>query len=548
MEKTSVTYEDIDELTNAYVDLLIDNIKNECNRLIDLLKKSIGCSELTRKKILNTIKEIKIDEISKCKVKNELRRCIYDFKFFERYDENTIKEYVELYNSIVLSIKEFDYVYLFEDHNILLLNPTPYKNENYVQENKAKIEKETTDKIKEFQEKHLDINILIDYFSKNNTNRFGRKLGFYWNDGEYDDDLFNRLTAKSKTIAKDYIEIISRKEIKPIQNLLKKKYPIDFKVELYKIEANNTKELPLIDGEDDDIKRKFWDNFIFENKDNQKWAVLEAKRYSNFNNYIKQLFFYNHECNLAPNDLYELFIGVEHLPAGNINSDTPYYLSKLLKVLQIAYINDEDKIDQICYLELEFSNLLKFEDMACLKKEMSINPIIYADIINNACIHENNEVKSVDNYTIINLYRKIEFCPCVKENNVDYKELCVWINTFKEALKKNNQAFLANHIIGTLLSNSPIGLDGYYPCESVRLFIEEHHDKEILSGYEIGIFNARGSYLASAGEEETKLANQYNDCYMHLKNKYPYTAKIYKKLRDTYKQEAKRERYEAENR
>ena len=64
-------------------------------------------------------------------------------------------------------------------------------------------------------------------------------------------------------------------------------------------------------------------------------------------------------------------------------------------------------------------------------------------------------------------------------------------------------------MLGRLFSFSPIGKDGYEPCEAVRVLIEDYFDDRMLRSYESAVYNRRGVYSPSAGKEELRIAEAF---------------------------------------
>lgn len=145
------------------------------------------------------------------------------------------------------------------------------------------------------------------------------------------------------------------------------------------------------------------------------------------------------------------------------------------------------------------------------------------------------------------LYGEIKFCPAERNGKVIESELRSWIEEFMILLEKNDQKSLFSYYIGKMLSYSPAGKDGYYPCEAVRNVLEDYADDALISGYVTEKYNSRGIYSPSDGRTEKSLAARYKENADYLSTIYPKTAKIYYRLCDRYKYEAKWERERAEN-
>ena len=92
---------------------------------------------------------------------------------------------------------------------------------------------------------------------------------------------------------------------------------------------------------------------------------------------------------------------------------------------------------------------------------------------------------------------------------------------FKKLLEKNNQASLLGYQLGRLLSASPAGADGYYPCEAVRDAIEEYADKILTERYVACVHYDRGIFSPSEGIEEKNIARRYKENADYLSTFYP---------------------------
>ena len=114
-------------------------------------------------------------------------------------------------------------------------------------------------------------------------------------------------------------------------------------------------------------------------------------------------------------------------------------------------------------------------------------------------------------------------------------------------LEKNNQASLLGYQLGRLLSASPAGADGYYPCEAVRDAIEEYAVKILTERYVACVHYDRGIFSPSEGIEEKNIARRYKENADYLSTFYPKTAAIYYELYDIYRNQAKHERERAES-
>ena len=144
-------------------------------------------------------------------------------------------------------------------------------------------------------------------------------------------------------------------------------------------------------------------------------------------------------------------------------------------------------------------------------------------------------------------FDKAKFCPTEKDGEVIYENLKKWIEKFKELLINQKQERLFGNLVGRLLAYSPIGGDGYSPCEAVRMVIEEYYTDSLKTAYVVAEENKRGVHMVDAGKSELILHQRYQKNAEALQERYPYTADIYFAISDNYKREAEYERKRAED-
>ena len=217
-------------------------------------------------------------------------------------------------------------------------------------------------------------------------------------------------------------------------------------------------------------------------------------------------------------------------------------------------IDDAVKSYELATVEIRFFGALKWRDMKCFQKIVKADPGNYAELIAITRRKDNDNSEKMlteEESTYINvmcrLYGEIKFCPAERNGKVIESELRSWIEEFMILLEKNDQKSLFSYYIGKMLSYSPAGKDGYYPCEAVRNVLEDYADDALISGYVTEKYNSRGIYSPSDGRTEKSLAARYKENADYLSTIYPKTAKIYYRLCDRYKYEAKWERERAEN-
>ena len=126
-------------------------------------------------------------------------------------------------------------------------------------------------------------------------------------------------------------------------------------------------------------------------------------------------------------------------------------------------------------------------------------------------------------------------------SEIDVNELDSWVKQVRERCAQKNRKEIGDEIIGQILSHSPIGKDTIWPHEAVRDVIERFCSHDIESGLEVGKFNQRGVITKSpteGGEQERKIAANYESQAELIRFKFPRTASMLKRMADTYKRDA----------
>lgn len=335
----------------------------------------------------------------------------------------------------------------------------------------------------------------------------------------------------------------------------KKKLDDEFLVGIYRLEAEcSGEDIPQIDKAPEHIKKMFWQQADYYMTSKYIWALGECKKYGNVDVYIKLLYRAMSDKYFGTEQIYDYVVSLKDIDDIRNVSDVSYYLKEILKQMHKKYIDDAIKSYELATVEIRFFGALKWRDMKCFQKIVKADPGNYAELIAITRRKDNDNSEKMlteEESTYINvmcrLYGEIKFCPAERNGKVIESELRSWIEEFMILLEKNDQKSLFSYYIGKMLSYSPAGKDGYYPCEAVRNVLEDYADDALISGYVTEKYNSRGIYSPSDGRTEKSLAARYKENADYLSTIYPKTAKIYYRLCDRYKYEAKWERERAEN-
>ena len=129
------------------------------------------------------------------------------------------------------------------------------------------------------------------------------------------------------------------------------------------------------------------------------------------------------------------------------------------------------------------------------------------------------------------------------KGEVDAPALTQWVIEARRLCEEYGRAAIGDQKIGELLSRSPVGEDGVWPAQPVCAVLDANPSEEIATGFEIGVYNARGAHMRSVdegGEQERELSAKYRAWAERLVFDYPHSAKILERIAQGYERDAKR--------
>lgn len=126
-------------------------------------------------------------------------------------------------------------------------------------------------------------------------------------------------------------------------------------------------------------------------------------------------------------------------------------------------------------------------------------------------------------------------------------KLAAWVKVVRDACTELDRMEIGDLCIGKLLSRSPLGEDGAWPCEPVRQVMEDVHSKNMMEGAHTGLYNSRGVVSRTeGGDQERQLAEKYRAWANALHYSHPFVAsELLMGMVKTYEHEANREDTEA---
>lgn len=562
----------VHEVNNTYIeylDICVKNINGDAEKWENIIESLHSYGIKIQKDVLGKMIDAcqSFSDLSKIQIKNRIRRLIYQHRFYKdaewSMEDVSIQNYVNAFKKIVLDDKTYDFLYLFtSEYKFPLLNPVSYQREenHYRDENKELRDKEIETQFQIFKGNKYSLETLIKLAVKDDNCIMGEVLAQYYCKDIFDKEVFKLLLendSKGKHVY-DYVRRLYREgniDLKEIIETIKSQCPNDILIaNIIGLEVITNQNDAIIAGEGDEVKKEYWSRnlriAVYENagEDVWIWALDECKKYGILSSYLELLF--EAKDKISVNTLYEKFLAIRNIE-GRAESMTDYYLKEILEILQEEFRDDLEKCSEIILLEWFCRDVLEWHQMKCTQYIMKLDPTTYAALVkmifkSDEADEANEEKKQLASKMYI-LFDKAQFCPAEKDGKVKYEDIKRWIEKFKELLKKQGQERLFGHLLGRLLAYSPIGDDGYMPCEAVRRIIEENFNDSLKSSYVIAEENKRGVHTVDDGKSEKLLAENYEKNAEKLREKYPKTAEIYFALRDSYKWQADSERRRAED-
>lgn len=388
----------------GYIDLLLKATDFKPQRWNDLLSIYDEVDPDIRKKIKEKLlfEIAQMDDDERLIIKNNIRRVVYKHRYFASAEwamgEDLIGEMLDILDSINFTQQEYDFEYLFRpSYDGIILDPVPYDVDDKRDINESKTKDLLVKKINEFKENNYSLELLSKLCAKEKSSYLGRVLSDYWDDDNFDKNVFASLyKCQSKhEMAIEYIEGLARRGVDVYTNVNELSECVelddDFRIILFRIEALYTDKKPLVDNASVEIKRAFWKDFRWFSSNNMDWAVAECQQYGTVNSYLDLLYEFHENRNLTPEQLLEKMQRIDVMERGSINSMTDHYLKELLKPLQEQCIEDRDKCAKIAHIEIAFFYLLDWEDMKCFQKEIKHDPEMYAEMVSIIFRHDGDD-------------------------------------------------------------------------------------------------------------------------------------------------------------
>ena len=588
-----VAYAEMVDLYTFYASTAVKNAQT-AKELSELINKNVAIHygedflKESLKSIIEKTNLFKDDLLEKDVVASAIRSFIHKNRHYADANWSVPESIIEVFESSLNKIKyehpESKYVHLFCPSSVCEPNPLPYNSESYdyyaEQENKRNYIKKCSH---EFLDNGLSLEYLIsliNLMSKNNPSIPSEDFVYLYqkcNSSLDEESMYLNLihdVSENSTIVEYIGNTIVNKDKKlffAIANKLKKNgndiklikflmlYPIDKSDIEYISFINKTltkkqrnmyfKAIPEHIHFANNIETL---SFILGGIKNAKFLKNESNKYVSFIYY----YFLRTKNNDEIPILFDLFASISDKLLSKTSS--PGEAVELVKHFQQYYMgtNDERIIKSMAFLEMKCGFCNEYQKPVFLLNYLASHPDDYYWFIKPLFFATEEEKKTKGREKLYSFVTfGLLFCPGYSNNIFDEFIFSNWVKTFEKLILDNGDNHenkrLLYHLLGKLFGYSiSDATDSIKPPIRIREFIETVPDDyfdEFSSSYRMTISNSIGVRTIGDGSDLVKKSNDYKKDALELERKgFIKTAKILNKLSQTFEEDGKVEREEAE--
>lgn len=263
---------------------------------------------------------------------------------------------------------------------------------------------------------------------------------------------------------------------------------------------------------------------------------------------------YSHQAKVPASLVAE---ALESALGGSLETDDPsamlgYRVSRLLDSLDESGDVDATRIAQ---LEWGFLPVLDGPPKR-LQRGLAEDPAFFAKVVALVYRAEGEEPSDLSPeehgrwrhaYELLSKWRTLP--GRLADGTVDGAVLKSWVLEARKALTSSGRSDVGDARIGEILSSSPPGTDGGWPCEAVRDVIDETWSAELEAGFLSGVYDSRGvvtKNMSEGGAQERNLVERFSRSATLIGNRWPKTAAALRKIADRYRREAAGQDVQAE--
>ncbi len=206
-------------------------------------------------------------------------------------------------------------------------------------------------------------------------------------------------------------------------------------------------------------------------------------------------------------------LGNEH----GINELDNYQTIELIKHLQESETADKDALFQIEWNFLPWLDRFSNGSPATLEKRLASDPAFFAEVVRlvfrskNTGKGDSEEPDEKKKNLATNAYKLLtewKRCPGTQDDgSFNAEAFNAWIKEARRITEKSGHAEVSRIRIGHVLTYAPPDPDGLWIHNAVAKTLNARDTGEMRSGFTTELFNRRGAYQSTHGQEERKLAS-----------------------------------------
>jgi addiction module HigA family antidote len=228
----------------------------------------------------------------------------------------------------------------------------------------------------------------------------------------------------------------------------------------------------------------------------------------------------------------------------------PHDVSDAFRTLASREDVESDDLARLEFLYIEVLDDTKY-GIPRLERQLCESPGLFVEALGmvfrrRSGGEDQSEASAVDDansalarsaYTLLSRFRRLPGTD--DEGRVDTRKLLEWVTQSRALACKCGRETVGDGMIGQLLSHSPVGADGAWPCEAVRDVLEEVGTSDIADGMCVGVLSSRGAvWRGEGGSQERELAERYRGMSRVLMNQSPFTARVLEGIASMYDRHA----------
>lgn len=236
-------------------------------------------------------------------------------------------------------------------------------------------------------------------------------------------------------------------------------------------------------------------------------------------------------------------------PSNSTQMDV-YYITKALQALESRAAVSSAEMAQ---LELIYTDALDHVGLGMpnLEKDVAKTPATFAWAVAMAYrrtdgvpdppewIYKDSEKREAVAHAAHRLLDRVRRIPGTdSQGRIDSKELMKWVTQVRTLCAEHGRAKIGDECIGKLLARDGGDERGFWPCEAICDVMDAIGSEHMALGFWIGVNNSRGVQIRGAGgDKERQLAERYRDLAIQVGFEYPFVGSVLERIARSFERE-----------